>query len=263
MLLTIRHSIVVAFGAFVLFLCAYAALNRTADPIAPFEAVGRVHPEIALAHALIAYSGEIALLALLLGGLPILFIVLKQALPNGPRGVIRLFWLKPRRAAILLGIAFLVTLCFLGLLFVTASFSGMPACTAANGCILGQPLWLSILSIAALIGGITLGIFVILIISTSLSLAVLRSEFGTRLLRFALFPLGVLALAMATSTVAALIWIIRLWVDAPQFAASAAGLGNGQTAWVSAIIAAMAVSSVVAIVAFTSGLRASWMHIAL
>ncbi len=53
------------------------------------------------------------------------------------------------------------------------------------------------------------------------------------------------------------IWTIRLWVDAPQFAASGSGLGNGQTAWVIAIIAAMAVSTVVTAGAFTSGLRAS------
>jgi hypothetical protein len=48
-----------------------------------------------------------------------------------------------------------------------------------------------------------------------------------------------------------------LWVDAPQFAASGSGLGKGQTAWVIAIIAAMAVSTVVTAGAFTSGLRAS------
>jgi len=57
--------------------------------------------------------------------------------------------------------------------------------------------------------------------------------------------------------VATAIWTIRLWIDAPQFAASASGLGNGQTAWVIAMIAAMSISTVITVGAFTSGLRAS------
>jgi hypothetical protein len=102
-----------------------------------------------------------------------------------------------------------------------------------------------------------LGVFVVLALSASLSLAVLRSEFGAGMLRFALVPIGILTLTMTTATLATAIWTIRLWVDAPQFAASGSGLGNGQTAWVIAIIAAMAVSTVVTAGAFTSGLRAS------
>ena len=66
-----------------------------------------------------------------------------------------------------------------------------------------------------------------------------------------------MALAMATSTVAAAIWTIRLWIDAPQFAASGAGLGDGQTVWVMGFIAAMAVATMVVVGAFMSGLRAS------
>ena len=101
------------------------------------------------------------------------------------------------------------------------------------------------------------GVFVVLALGTSLSLAVLRSEFGPGMLRFALAPIGILALTMATATVATAIWTIRLWIDAPQFAASASGLGNGQTAWVIAMIAAMSISTVITVGAFTSGLRAS------
>ncbi len=257
MLPTVRRSMVATFWAFVLFLFAYAAFGRTADPAALFDAVGHVHPEIALTHALVAYSGEIALLALVLGGLPILFTAVKHALPSGPLSVVKLFVMKPKQALLLLGAALLITICFLGFFLATQYIFGLPPCTSTNGCVVGQPPLLLALGVAAIIGGLTLLVFVILAITASLSLAVLRSEFGTGMLRFALVPIGLLALAMATATLATAIWTIRLWVDAPQFAASGSGLGNGQTAWVIAIIAAMAVSTVVTAGAFTSSLRAS------
>ena len=257
MLPTIQRSMVATFGAFVLFLFAYTAFGRIVDPVAPFDAVGRVFPEVALTHALVAYGGEIALLALVLGGLPILFLAVKQAIPGGTRSVIKLFLIKPKQAFFLLGAALVVSVCSLGFLLATQYIFGTTPCSATNGCIAGQPPLLFVLDLAVIIGCITLGMFVVFAISTSLSLAVLRSEFSAGMLRFALVPIGVIALAMATTAVAASIWTIRLWIDAPQFAASGSGLGDGQTVWIIAFIAAMAVSTVVTAGAFTSGLRAS------
>ncbi len=257
MLPAVRRSMVVTFWAFVLFLFADAAFGHTADPAAPFDAVGHVHPEIALTHALVAYSGEIALLAIVVGGLPILFTAVKHAIPGGPPSVAKLFGMRPKQTLLLLGAALLITICSLGFLLATQYIFGPPPCTSTNGCVAGQPPLLLALGFAAIIGGITLCVFVVLAISASLSLAVMRSEFGMGMLRFALAPIGILALTMATATVATAMWTIRLWIDAPQFAASASGLGNGQTVWVIAIIVAMAVSTVVTAGAFTSGLRAS------
>lgn len=263
MLPTMRRSMVVTFGAFVLFLFAYAAFGHTVDPVAPFEAVGRIHPEVALTYTLVAYSGEIALLALVLGGLPMLFVAVKHAIPGGLLSVVKLFLMKPVQALILLGVAFIITVCSLGFLLVTQFMFGTTACTAMNGCIAGQPLLLVMLGFAVIVGGITLGVFLVLVVCTSLSLAVLRSEYSNGMLRFALVPIGIIVLAMTTTTMAASIWTIRLWIDAPQFAASGAGLGDGQTVWVMGFIGAMAVSTVVTIGAFTSGLRASMSHASL
>lgn len=257
MLPTIRRSMIATFWAFVLFLFAYAAFGHTADPAAPFDAVGRVHPEIALTHALVSYSGEVALLAIVLGGLPFLFIAVRQALPGGPRSVVRLFVIRPKQALLMLGAALLITICALGFLLGTQYLFGPPPCTPTNGCIAGLPPLLIAGSFTALIAGITLGLFVVLAIAVALSQAVSRSQFGIRMLRFALLPIGILALTMATATIATAIWTIRLWVDAPQFAASGSGLGDGQTVWVIALIAAMAVSTVVTAGAFASCLRAS------
>jgi len=98
---------------------------------------------------------------------------------------------------------------------------------------------------------------VILAITASLSGAVLRSEFGAGMLRFALVLIALLALVMGAATLAATFWLIRLWIVAPQFATSGSGLGNGQAAEVVAIIAAMALSTLVTAGALGSGLKAS------
>lgn len=257
MLPTIRRSMIATFAAFVLFMLAYTALGHTADPSAPFDAVGRTYPQIGIAHTIVAYSGDIALLAILVGGLPILFIAMRHAIPGGLRNVVGLFVIRPKQAFLLLGTALLITICFLVYLLGTQYIFGPPPCTPTNGCIAGQPPLLVALSFAAIIGAVAAFVFVILTITTSLSLAVLRSEFNEQLLRFSLVPVGILAIVMCAATVAATVWLISLWVLAPQFAASGSGLGYGQTAWVIAMIAAMALATVITIGAFGSGLKAS------
>jgi hypothetical protein len=259
MLSVVRRSIVAVFWAFVLFLFSFTALEHIADPVAPFDAVGHLHPEVAITYALFAHSGVVALLAVLLGGLPILFISVKRAFAGGPTEVLKLFLIKPKQALLLLGVALIITVYFVAYLLGTEYIFGSPTtpCPTAQHCLGQQSPGIIVLNLSVIIGGITLGVFVVLMLSASLSLAVLHSEFGKGMLRFTLAPIGILALTMATATLASAIWTSRLWVDAPQFAASGSGLGNGQTAWVIVIIVAMTVSTVVTAGAFISSLRAS------
>src|SRR5258708_25402484 len=107
----------------------------------------------------------------------------------------------------------------------------------------GEPPLVVALAFIALLLGLAFLVFVLMAITALFSVAVLRTDFGTAMLRFALAPIALLILVMAASTLAAAFWTLRIWADAPQFAASGAGLGNGQTAWVIAIIAAMAFST--------------------
>lgn len=251
MLSTMRRSMVAAFWAFVLFCLACIALGRTSDPAAPFEAVGRAHPEIGFAYAVVVKCFDIALLAVVLGGLPFLFVALKRSSSAGLRGMLRLFAIRPRHLLVLFGVALLVTLCFLGYLLVTQFIFGSSPFTTTSG---QPPLFLALL---ALFLGLALLVFLLMAVTALFSVAVLRTEFGTGLLRFAFLPLALLALVMAASTLAAAFWTLRLWTVAPQFAASSAGLGNGQTAWVIAIILAMALSTVVTTGALVRGAQAS------
>jgi MFS family permease len=257
MLPTIRRSMIAAFGAFVLFMLAYIALGRIADPSAPFDNIGRAYPQVGIAHSLLAYSGDIALLAIVLGGLPILFTAVSHAIRRGPGNVLKLFVIRPKHTLMLLGASLIITICFLGYLLGTQYLFGPPPCTQTNGCVAGLPPLLLILGFAAIIALITALVFVILAIMASLSLAVLRSEFSIELLRFSLVPVAVLALTMFAATLSATVWLVSLWVLVPQFAASGSGLGYGQTAWVIAIIAAMTLATLITIGAFGSGLKAS------
>ena len=257
MLPTIRRSMIATFAAFVLFMLAYTALGHTTDPSAPFDAVGRIHPQIGIAHTIVAYSGSIASLTILIGGLPILFTAMRHAIPGGLRNVARLFVIRPKQGLLLLGAALLVATCFLSYLLGTQYIFGPPPCTPTNGCIAGQPPLLVALSFAAIVAVVTGFVFVILAITTSLSLAVLRTDFSEQLLRFSLVPVAILAIVMCAATLATAVWLISLWVLAPQFAASGSGLGYGQTAWVIAMIAAMALATAITIGAFGSGLKAT------
>lgn len=255
MSLAIRRSLVAAFWAFVLFSLGCIALARTADPSTPFDAVGRLHPEISLAFAIVVRGFDLALLIVVLGGLPFLFIAFKQASGSGVRSLLRLFAIKPKQLLRLLGAALILSLCFLGYILATEYIFGSPSSSpmAPNG----QSPLLLILAFLAILLGVTLLVFLLMAITALFSVAVLRTEFGTSLLRFALAPLALLTLVMAAATLAAAFWTLLIWHDAPQFAASSSGLGYGQTAWVIAVIASMAFSTIVTAGSFWRSLRAS------
>jgi hypothetical protein len=251
---TIRRSMITTFCAFVLFGVGYVAIGRVADPVEPFNAVARLHPVVGIAFDIFTYGGVLAFLVIVLGGLPVLFTAVKRAMPGGLRSILRLFVIKPKLALKLLLAALLIAACSLGLLLaMEAIFSPPQPCTPGI-CVASQPLILIILGFSAILGVLALFVFVILAITTSLSQAVLRSEFSAAMLRFALFPIAITTLIMTCATIAAAFWAASLWIAAPQFAASDAGLGNGQTVWVIAIVLAMAFATTLSAASLRNGL---------
>ena len=252
---TVRRSIVTTFCAFVLYFVGYAAVGRITDPRPPFDAVARLHPTIDISFRIFSSTGTLAALVIALGGLPILFVAVKRALPGGLRDILRLFVIRPKQAFILLGAALLIAASFLGFLLITEIiFSPAQAC-GPGVCVAPHPLIVIIQGFAAILCVITLIVFVILAITTSLSQAVLRSEFSESMLRFALFPVALTTLIMGCATIAAAFWAASLWIVAPQFAASSSGLGGGQTAWVIAVVLAMAFATTLSATGLRNGLR--------
>lgn len=252
---TVRRSMVTTFYAFMLYLVGYTGIGRITDPRPPFDAVARLHPAIGISFSIFSYTGTVALLVIVLGGLPILFVVMRRALPGGLSNILRLFVIRPKQALKLSVAALCIAVCFLGFLLATEAIFSPPQPCTPGICVTSQPLILIILGFAAILGVLALIVFVILAITTSLSLAVLRSEFSQTMLRFALFPIATTTLIMACATIASAFWAASLWIVAPQFAASSAGLGNGQSVWVIAIVLFMACATALS----ATGLRNSLM----
>lgn len=251
---TMRRSMITTFCAFVLFGMGYIAIGRVADPIEPFNAVARLHPQVGITFKIFTYGGVLAFLVMVLGGLPVLFTAVKRSFPNGLRGLWRLFAIRPRVALKLFMAALLITICFLSFLLATEYFFSPKQSCIPGVCITSLPL--IILGYAAITGVVTLMVFVILALVTSLSQAVLHSEFSEAMLRFALIPVTLTTLIMACATIASAFWATSLWIVAPQFAASGAGLGDGQTAWVIAIELAMAFATMLSVASLRNGLHA-------
>lgn len=248
---TMRRSMIVTFWAFLLFALAYVALGRITDPRAPFDAVAQAHQEVNAAFTVLAYGGYIVLLIVLLGGLPVLFTALKRAFVCRPLGVLALFRLRAKWLLRLLGSALLCAALLLGTILGTELlFGGPPAPGSQQMVVPATPLGF-LLAGLVLIGGTTLVIFVLLVIAAALSAVVARSEFGPKLLTFALATIIAITLGMGMTAAATVVWVVRFWMDAPGVALSNADLGSVGLAWVVVVSAAMVVATV-------AGLLASW-----
>lgn len=256
MLQVMRRSMVLTFWAFLLFALAYIALGRITDPRAPFDAVAGRHWEIGASFAALAYGGEVVLLLVLAGGLPVMFTVVKGGLAGGSGGLLALFRLRRKWLLGLLGGALGCALLLIGTIVGSELlFGGMPA---SGGQPVGVPQtsWEYLLAGLALVGGTMLVVFLLLVVATALSAAVARSEFGPKLLRFVLGTISVAVLGMGITALATIAWLISFWVEAPRVALSPDVLGGVGLAWVGVVIVAMVVATGAAGLASWWGWRA-------
>ena len=228
----LRASAIAVFCAFLLFVLAYVAMQQIVDPRPAFNAVANAHPDLQFAFTVAIYSAPVALLAVVAGGVLMLIAALRDAIAGHRRDVLLRFG-----GAILLPIIFVAgSLIFQGFLYGNASFS----------------LFYILIFLAFLIAATVL-----------LAQGILRTEFSARLLRLMLIPMAITALAMAVNCVAALVWLLRLWADAPQFATSQ-GMGpglsggnfGGSTGFL-IVIVVMALTAILAIAALARNLRTS------
>lgn len=225
----LRVSAIAVFCAFLLFALAFIAQQQIVDPRPLFNAVASSHADLQISFSTIVVSAEIAFLAVVVGGLVILLTAIAKAITAKRRDVLARFG-----SAVLLVILFVVaSIIFQGFLNGNAGFSG-----------------------------IYILIFLAVLIAATCLIAqgVLRTEFSVRLLRLMIIPMAITGLAMGVSCVAALTWLLRLWADAPQFAASqamgpglAGGLGGSTGFAINVVV--MALTTVLAIAALVRGLR--------
>lgn len=225
----LRVSAIAVFCSFLLFALAFIGLQQIVDPRVLFNAVASTHADLQFAFTTIVVSAEIAFLAVVVGGLVILCVAIARAIAARRCDVLARFG----SAILLVVLLVAASLIFQGFLYGNAGFSG-----------------------------IYILIFLAVAISATVLIAqgILRTEFNTGIMRFTILPMAITALAMGVSCIAALIWLLRLWADAPQFATSQSmgpglvgGLG-GSTGYAINVVV-MALTTALAIAALVRGMR--------
>lgn len=225
----LRVSAIAVFCAFLLFALAFVALQQIVDPRDLFNAVASNHADLQVSFSTITISGEIAFLAVVMGGLIVFLTAVGKALSARRRDVLARFG----GAIVLVALFVAASLIFSGFLYGNAAFSG-----------------------------IYILIFLAVLIAATVLIVqgILRTEFSMKLMRYMTIPMAITGLAMGVSCVAALVWLLRLWSDAPQFATSQSmgpGLmgGAGGSTGFAVIIVVMALTAALAIAALVRGLR--------
>jgi len=170
------------FCAFVIFGLAWLFFARLSDPLSWWEPIVRLHPEVDTTFRVIVNAGYVAFLMILLGGLPIIFVALKQAFAARRRDVLALF-----SVAALMVIVFTIVI----ILVLTGHWGFDPN------------------------GGLFALIFFafLLVVTVAVARAVLHSELSERVLRFALVPYIVVTVAMGVALLATFVeaWLLSMY----------------------------------------------------
>jgi len=177
---------------------------------------------------------ESALVAVTVGGAPVTFVALRRAVAEGRKDVPLLLCMPP-----LFGAGFVLAL--------------MKVIYPA----LGRVAVHSTVNVALFLSLVGVFLLAALASAGAVTVAVGRVEVGGRTLRFALYPAAVAAAAMAVVLVGTTVWGVTLRAEAPALFSGDEGILATPTyaTWL-AIVAVMAVSTAVAVVASIRGLRA-------
>lgn len=185
MLKSIRRSLAIIFCAYMIFVPFWAFYVRLNDPLSWWNPIASAHPEIALVYHIFVNVGEIAFLLLLIGGIPLVFSSIKQAMIEKRRSILRLFVIAGAMLLVFVAVTILV---------IAGLWRFDP-----NGGIY------AIISLATL-----------LTLTITLARAVLKSEPGERVLRFALIPAVLLTAAMGIVLIATLMEVLLFALNSPR-----------------------------------------------
>ncbi|HEY7907739.1 MAG TPA: hypothetical protein VIC60_02650 [Thermomicrobiales bacterium] len=194
----IRSSEIVVFCAFVLFGAAWLAVQQVRDPLPDWLGVVRLHPEIRTAFVAAQVAGLVALLAVAVGGLPILCTVLTQAIkPDNAR---------VRRPLLVPVLAVVVLLGYVVLARGAWATHQRPGADAP----------LTPLAVVLQLGFFALVLLAIAGSTAAVAVAIARSEPDERMVRFALVPATIVTAAMGATLAAVLVLGLLIHRSAPQ-----------------------------------------------
>jgi hypothetical protein len=226
----IRSSEIVIFCAFVIYGVAWFAVRFVRDPIFLWESVVQVHPEIRMAYIAMDGAGVIALLAIIVGGVPILYVVLRNAFREQRWNILGLLALPILAIAVLIVYGALASMAW-----AQRVTNGTPDASLTPLALVLQ-LGLLVLVVA------TIGVSV-----AATALAVSRSHFSTRLLRFSLILATMVTFGIVVGLLATIILIVLILMEAPELASTSVML---------VILIFMFVAAILASNALNRGIRA-------
>jgi hypothetical protein len=229
---TMRRSLLTIFCAFIGFVLAGWAFQKMTE-YDHFAEVARTHSIIGFSFNLVVIGGVVACLAVLVGGLPIAFAVVRSALAQKRRGPL-----------FLLAVPVLAFGVFLGTMFLLEALHHPGNQPSPLGQLfLDRGLFFGTLIAAAIVS------------AGSVCLAVARSTIPESLLRFALLPFILATISMALILAATIIWGLGLREGAPQLFAGNDGIVGSSTigTWLGIIIS-MAITTVLATLSLMRGL---------
>lgn len=235
-MLQVRRSASVIFAAFIAFVIAGIGFQKSNEDIMKTSLPG-AHPILAISYDVMMAGAALALLAVLVGGIPVALAALRYALANRRFDIISRFLVPP--VALLIVIA-------AGFIEVTTNIGGNTAATIHSPARIGA------------IGGMV-ALFILAAIASTYAVlsAIARSDINPGLLRFTLLP-GTLATIAMLGMVAALAgWSVGLWQNAPaHFFGNDGLLATSTLVGIAAQAIIMVVATIVAISALARGYAA-------
>jgi hypothetical protein len=231
-----RRSASVIFGAFIAFVIAGIGFQKSGEYIMQ-TSLPDTYPLLAVAYNAMMVGAVVALLAVLVGGVPIALAALRYAIAHRRGDILARFAVPPIALLVIIAGGFIV---------VSNNIGGNTAATIHTP------------ARFAAIGGLVV-LFILGAIASAYAVldAIARAEIPEGLLRFALLPGVVATIAMVVMVLAHLLWSFTLWQHAPDIFWGDDGLlATSTLAGMIVQVVVMVVASVVAIRALARGFAA-------
>ncbi len=190
-----RRAEITIFCAWIAFVVAGLAFQRMSE-YDDFQNAGATYPAIGVSFFAIQAGAAIALLAVLVGGVPIALFAFTRALEQRRYGV-----------ALLFGVPVLAFAALAVYIKIVSGISGVTSQDASGPTTLGKELFLGLIVLFALAA---------IASAWAVSAAISRSDVDERWYRFARIPAFVTALALLVMCAATIIWGLALRVSVPQ-----------------------------------------------
>lgn len=232
----VRRSVSVIFAAFIAFVIAGIGFQKSNEDIMKTSLPG-AHPILAISYDVMMAGAAIALLAVLIGGVPVALAALRYALANRRFDIVSRFLVPPVALLVVIAAGFIVAAFNIG--GNTAATIHSPARFGAIGGIIALFILAAIVSVYAVLS------------------AIARSDINPGLLRFTLLPGALATIAMLAMVAALAGWSFGLWQNAPtHFFGNDGLLATSTLVGIAAQAIIMVVATIVAISALARGYAA-------